>query len=167
MHTPARGFTMVECILGVVLTAIIALSLAPLTTQGLNTYVVAANRARLLNDVRFALSRMAREILFLRPGDLRLIQPARITFVDQSGQPADYGLVANGARGTLFRTANVVLNNVNAVQFAYLDGGGNPTNVIANVRRINVQMTANTPVAGVVTLRTEIVPRNFAYANFR
>lgn len=162
-----RGFTLIEVVLGVILTSIMALTLAPLTTQGLNTYVSTTNRARLINDVRFALTRMSREILFIRAGDLRLMQPTRIAFVDVNGQPADYGFIAAGARGTLYRTAIPVLNNVNDVQFAYLDGNGNPTDVIANVRRVDAQITANSPVAGTVTLRTEIVPRSFAYTNFR
>lgn len=163
----ARGFTLIEMTLALILTAIIALSVVPIATHGLNAYVLTTNRARLLNDVRFALTRMSREILHIRAGDLRLMQPARVTFVDQQGQPADYGFIANGAIGTLYRTAIPVLKNVNDVQFRYFDGNGNVANLPANVRRIDAQITANAPVAGTVTLRTEIFLRTFAYTNFQ
>lgn len=162
-----HGYTLVEVILAVVLTSALALTLTPLLTQGLNVYVLATQRARLLHDVRFALTKMSREIVRARAVDIRLAQPTRFTFVDTSGGPADYGFIAAGTRGTLYRTGIPVLTNVNNLQFRYFDANGNPTSSVANIRRIGIQLTANAPVAGTLTLRTEVFPRPFAYTAFR
>lgn len=161
-----RGFTMPELILAMVVTAIMALALAPLLTQGVNTYVLVSSRSRLVHDIRHALNRMSGEVLHIGPGNIMLIQPQRLSFVDAQGGPADYGLVANGARGAIYRTAIPLLRNVNNLQFIYYDRYGNVTNIPANVRRIVMQITANAPLAGTMTLQSEVFPRRFVYNNF-
>lgn len=163
-HGRNAGFSMVETILAIALTSIVALSFSPMLMQSVGSYSLATSRSRSLSDARHAMFHMSRELLQLSTADIQGISATQLQFIDSQGQATNFTFNA----GSVFQGATLLVPNVNNLTFSYLDSAGVVTNVIANVRRIvislNVQSAGN---QGTVALRTEVFPRGFMYTNFQ
>jgi prepilin-type N-terminal cleavage/methylation domain-containing protein len=158
-----RGFTLLELILGVVIMAITALAFAPLVEQAVGSYAVATTRSRAVHDIRHAMFQITRELLQVDAGNITGISATQLQFVDDLGANTDYHLNGN----SVFRGNTLLAPNVNSLTFTYLDNLGAPTPVIADIRRIGVEMEVNAPGQGAVNLRSEVFPRGFMYTNFQ
>lgn len=158
-----HGFTATEVILGVVIMSITALSFAPLMTQAIGSYSLSAARTRTVHDARHAMLQMTREILLISTNEILGANSTQLQFVDQVGANTDYRLQG----GSIFRGNTLLVPNVNALTFSYLDSNGAPTNVLATIRRIGITLRVTSPAQGNVTLRSEVFPRGFVYNNFQ
>ncbi|MBI2343770.1 MAG: prepilin-type N-terminal cleavage/methylation domain-containing protein [Deltaproteobacteria bacterium] len=158
-----RGFTMTELILGMLIMSIVALAFAPLLTQTVASYSLAASRSRALHDARHAMFQITRELLLLDAGDLQGINGSQLQFVDENNVATEYSQTGTN----VFRGQTMLVPNVNALTFNYFDDQGNITNVIASVRRISIVLRVDTPPQGIFTLRSEVFPRSFVYTNFQ
>ncbi len=158
-----RGFTATELILGIVIMAITSLAFAPLLTQAVASYALATTRARTVHDTRHAMFQITRELLLIGTNEITAISPTQIQFIDQTGVPADYRLQG----GSIFRGNILLVPNVNALTFTYLDGTGTATAVVGSIRRIGINLRVTSPSYGTVTLRSEVFPRGFVYNNFQ
>lgn len=160
------GFTMTDLILSSLLVSIIVIAVAPIFAGAVASYALASQRMRVVGDTRNALMQMEREIIGLTSNTLTGIAATQISFTDINGAATDYHLVA-GNPGSVQRGNAVVLPSATALTFTYYDGNGVITNVIANVRRIGIQITGSTANQGSLTLRSIVFPRNFLYSNFQ
>jgi len=156
---------MIEASLSIVLTAILALTFVPLLVQATQSYATASARSRSIHDAKLAVTRMTRELTLLGSVDILGIQAQQFSFRDAQGTLTNYAYAAGNQ--TLSRAGQLVLPNVTALTFTYYDGNRNMTNTIANVRRIDVQLTTSTVTSGAVTFRTEVYPRSMTYVNFQ
>ncbi len=158
-----RGFTMIEITLGMVILAITSVALAPLLSQAVGSYALSETRTRAVQDTNHAMTQITHELLLIKSNQILGISPTQIQFIDQAGANTDYHL----QNGSIFRGNALLVPNVNALTFTYLDGTGVATNVIASIRRIGVDLRVNAPSYGVISLRSEVFPRGFAYNNFQ
>jgi prepilin-type N-terminal cleavage/methylation domain-containing protein len=157
-----RGFTATELILGIVIMSITALAFAPLLTQAVASYSLATTRSRVLHDTRHAMYQITRELLQVGTGEITAIAPSQLSFLDQQNAATTYAI--NGS--SVLRNQTLLLPNANTLTFTYFDSLGVQTNVIADVRRIGVELQVNAPTQGTFTLRSEVFPRSFIYTNF-
>lgn len=160
------AFTLIEATLAMVLAGILAFGIAPLLLLSLDSYAMVTVRTRAINNSRQAMQRMEGELMRLTTADLLSIQPDQISFRDSQGLVTDYRLV-NGAPAAIFRGADQLLANVNALTFTYTDLAGVPTQQIAAVRRIEIAFIAQVPPQSPLPLRVEVFPRGFVYTNYQ
>ncbi len=158
-----QGFTLIELILSLLITAMIALTLAPLFRISVDNYRLTTTTTTAMNDARFALSQISRELTLLRAGDIIALGASNFQFTDRAGAATSYQLVGS----TALRGNALLANNINSLTFTYYDANRTVTNVVANVRRIMVSLQIAAPGTGNFTMQTEIFPRSFAYTNFQ
>lgn len=158
-----RGFSAIEVTLGIVIMSITALAFAPMLTQAVASYSLAATRARAVHDIRHAMFQMTREILYIGNNEILGASPTQLQFVDQSSANTDFRL----QNGRVMRGATLLVPNVTGLTFIYRDSNGNPTTVLNAIRRIGITLSVSAPVQGTVTLRSEVFPRGFVYNNFQ
>lgn len=162
----ARGFTMIELTLALVLMSIVAVGTAPLLLQAINSYSITTSHSRTVHDVRTAMKQMMSETLLVRTVDIQGIQATQFDFVDAQSNATNYRYLA-GNPGSILRGNTLLSPNITNLTFTYLDANGTPTNQIPLVRRIDIAITGVTATQGTVALRAEVFPRNFMYANFQ
>ena len=129
-----RGMTLVELTLG--LTAGVAIALAAfMLVQPINNLMFTFWRRSGAAEAQAAMTRMLQEIERVRsPGDITIFTGTRFSFTDVDGQAADFNLSGSN----LLRGADVLLRNVQSLDFEYLDGTGTITAVKANIRLVRV-----------------------------
>lgn len=164
MH--ARGFTLVEVILVMLLLGIIAAVGAQIMGAGLQTYVAARDSLSVDAQARLALERMTRELRAVRsPSGLSLTPGNEVTFIDTDGTSIRYCLaMVNGCPGTtageLMRNNQPLAGGVSGLAFTYSDRNGAPTADPEQVFYISVQFdVAQGAMSG--TYRATVNPRNF------
>lgn len=81
----ARGFTLIEAVLGIVLLGILAMAAMPVITGGITAYATTTTSLNTLSKLRYATERMAREV--------REVRRSTVT-------PADYDIITNISTGT-------------------------------------------------------------------
>ncbi len=162
-----KGFTLIEAVLVIILMAIIAAGFGQMFITSATTYATADSRKEALQDVRWALDRMSREIRLVN--DNTVVTTATATtfaFTDVNSNAVTFSY--DGAANRINRGADVLAENVDVYSFTYLDNTGTPLAdcpppPCASPTAIwRVQMNAETLVNGErVILRTEVHPRNF------
>lgn len=162
-----KGFTLVEIVLTITMIAILFTVTSLVLSQGLDSYSHISKRAATLQEARYALERMSRELV--RVGDenntnIQNIQNDQITFVDSGGNTANF----NFSNQTLWRGSDRLLDNVTAVTFTGFRDNGNTTNSGQQTRRVRIELTALPQGETVpISLRTDIFIRNYLYENFQ
>ena len=140
----AKGFTLVELVLTIVLVGIIAGMASVFLRQGLSAFVAEDARADITNQGRLAIERMAREIRTIRsrtaadlPG---CCNATTLSFVDQTGNAITYTTAAGTTitrNGTALAAGSAVTLN-----FAYYQQDGvTPAAAAAQVWSIQVSLT--------------------------
>ncbi|MDO8526399.1 MAG: type II secretion system protein [Deltaproteobacteria bacterium] len=162
------GFTLVEIILSITLMGILFTLSSLVLVQGLNAYRHISARATNLNEARYALERMVRELR--REGDenniddIKNIQSNSITFIDALGNNTSFSLSGQN----LLRDNDLLLNNVTALVFTGYRDTGAETSSAQQVRRVRIQLTTTPPgqVASLL-LVSDVFLRNYMYENFQ
>lgn len=161
-----KGFTMVEIILSISLTAILAFAAGVALLQGLNSYRQISTRTNNLQAVRHAMDRMVREII--RSGDtpqtnIQNIQ-GKLTLIDDLALAATFELDGTD----LERNGSLLAGNVTGLTFTGFKDDNTQTTAGPQVRRVRIQLTT-LPVGETVplTLTTDVFIRNYMYENFK
>lgn len=88
----ARGFTLIEAVVAIVIIGVLAIATVPVLTGGVRTYVTTTTSINTLSKMRFATERMAREIRHVRrnPGtptnyDISTMTATSLVFVKSDG----------------------------------------------------------------------------------
>ncbi len=68
---PTRGFTLIELVIVIVVTAVLALMVSEFIGTGVTLYRDNGEQQRVLSDVRFAMERLNREIATAHPFSVR------------------------------------------------------------------------------------------------
>lgn len=160
-----KGFTLIELILTVIIVGLIAGVSAQVLLQGIDTYSLITSRKNAMDNARVSMDRMVSEFLLLKSLDISSIQEAQIDFVDQLGGATNFKRVNTI---DLYRGNDYMGGPLALLDFDFYKSDGTVTNVAADVRKINIELTIQSLGGyGTIPLRTEVFPRNFMYTNFR
>jgi prepilin-type N-terminal cleavage/methylation domain-containing protein len=155
------GFSLVELILVVVLTAILAAVGSQMLGKSLRSFVFGKEVIKGDSQARVALERLTRDLRMVSaPANLVIVPATAITFSDTEGNTVNYSL----AGGKLMRNAQVLADDVNNLQFAYLRSDGNT--VAATAAQVyfitaSVAVKRGTLATDITSLRATVHPRNF------
>lgn len=161
-----RGFTLVELVLVIALLAIEALILGPPLATAVKEYVLVSSRRQVLAEARSAMDRMVKEVLLIPLGGVtNVASPTSFQFQYPLGTLITYALDGT----TLKRNGVDLASNVGLLEFKYYNAAGIETAINANVRRIQLRLTINSPSAtGTLPLTTSVFLRNMGsmYTDF-
>ncbi len=155
----SQGFTLVELMVGVALTGIVLAAVITFYQRQNKSYIVQEEVAVMQQNLRAAANLMARELRMAtygpinNDGAITTAQPALLEFQfenDNAGnmQTIQYSLYdAYGDGDTdIGRRVGLALNplaeNIDALEFVYLDDVGAPTAVLDDIATIQVSMLA-------------------------
>ena len=155
-----KGFTLIELIMVIIITSIIASIAAMLILEGAKSYQKEVSYSDIHNQGRLAIERMAREIRLIRSAtaaDISTMTAANIVFNDVNGTNIQFSLAGT----TISRSGNTLANNVQSLAFSYYQQNG--TTVAALPTDVwFVQIDLTTVNAGeTLAMRLRVHPRNF------
>ena len=163
-----KGLSYMEMVLTISLGSIIMMMAAGAMTTQVTTYSMVATRQADIMDARYALNRIAGELLRVKTADITAIAADQIDFVDSGGTPANFSMgIYNGAPA-LYRGAELLLPETQSFSIIYYDSLGVTTTNIPDIRQFEVAVTtADSGEEGSLVLTTRIVPREYLYANYQ
>lgn len=169
-----NGFTLVEIILTMVLLSLMIGVASVMMGRGADSYNLVASRTEGLDQARFALLRIQREILTLRQINAGCTDKI-FNFQDSLGQNVSFSVAGNeldyAAVGAAIGDPLVKQLLPTAAVFSYFDGSGNQINnfnqVPAQAKRIQVSLFVQLNANGSVNVSTDVTPRINLYDNFQ
>lgn len=167
------GFTLMELVLSITIAgAIFGIASETMIRQA-DTYSFIASRKTSIADVRYALNRMAHEIMRLEAIDIRNISESEIEFVDDQGLLTTYNLGAHGSNLAIYRGNTVLVPKVESFEIEYQNGAGEAlvpgADQISQVKRIKLSInTDGGSEEKNISVTTTIVPRSLiGYTNYQ
>lgn len=158
-----RGFTLLEIILSSLIMAALFAVTSVIITKGMDTYIFASDREGTLDDIRYAVDRVTREVQRLGSGKLTSISSTQINFTDTTATATNFRL--NGI--SLYRGNDLLLSGVSSATFTGYDSAGVATVQASNVRRILFTLSVLPPgQSTAIKSRTNIFMRNFMYLSY-
>lgn len=162
----ARGFTLVELVLAILLLGVFGTVLAVGLPVAVEAYDLVWARRMVLAQAQSGMERMVSEMELI-PGSAQVTTTLASNFQFQypAGTSISYAL----SGGDLMRNSDVLIDDVSALTFTYYDEAGVATSTAASVRQVSVEFTVDSPgEISNFTLRTRVFLRNTGngYANF-
>lgn len=161
----ARGFSLFELVITIVVLGIIAAAAAPFLTASFQGYFTGRDIAETDWHARVAIERMSRELRTIRaPADLTITSASDISFTDIDGNLIRYcmGGVGGcpGAAGELTRNAQPLAIGVTGLTFSFLTRAAAATAAAAQVYYVTTEFTL-TRSSVTKAYRFTVSPRNF------
>jgi Tfp pilus assembly protein PilW len=174
----STGFALAELLVVLAVAGLVLLALTGLLQQGGQAYLDGTARLEAQQDARVALERLGRELreAGIDPrgtGFPPLVNPAPTGFTIQNDLNGDGAIAGNRERITYSLTgrtlrrnagggAQPLIDDVEALTFAYLDADGRPARVPGEIRSVLIAITTGPekPRAGAVTMTTQVRFRN-------
>ena len=153
------GFSLVELVVVIVLTGILAAVGSQMLSKTLSAFVHGKDVTKGDWQARVALERLTRDLRMVRaPANLTIVPATAITFSDTDGNNVNYSLSSN----TLMRNTQVLADNVSSLGFTYLRSDGNTVEAATPslVYYITVSLTVSRSTAN-TNLRATVHPRDF------
>ncbi len=155
-----NGFTLIELIMVIIITSIIASVAAIIILEGAKSYQKEVSYSDIHNQGRLAIERMAREIRLIRSAtaaDISTMTATNIVFNDINGTNIQFSF----AGSAISRSGNTLANNVQSLTFSYYQQDG--TTVAASAAQVwFIQIDLTTVNAGeTLSMRLRVHPRNF------
>jgi len=162
--TPARGFSILELVMVLVVFGIISAVAAPLLANGFRAYFTGRDISETDSLARAAIERMTRELRGIRgPGDLAAASASDISFVDTSGTSIRYCLGpaggCPGAAGDLMRNGQPLAGGISGLTFSFLSRGAAATGA-GGAFYVTVAFTASQNAVS-KSYQATVSPRNF------
>jgi len=154
----STGFALAELLVVLALAGLVLLALTGLLQQGGQAYLGGTARLDAQQSARVALERLGRELRGagiqndLNGDGVISGNPERIT----------YALRGRALRRNAGGGAQPIIDDVEALTFAYLDAEGRPTRVPGEIRSVLIAVTTGPqkPGTGAVTMTTQVRFRN-------
>lgn len=156
-HDSARGFSLFELIMVLVVLGIISAVAAPFLSASFQSYFIGRDIAETDGQARVAIERLSRELRSIRAAaDLTITSASDITFVDVDGNSIRYCMGAVGGCpgliGELTRNTQPLATGITALSFSTLS--------LAGAVYITVTFTATQNTIS-KSYQATISPRNF------
>jgi len=163
-RTPARGFSIMELVMVLVVFGIISAVAAPLVANGFRAYFTGRDISDTDSQARVAIERMTRELRGIRaPADLTAASASDISFVDTSGTAIRYCLGAvggcPGVAGDLMRNSQPLAGGISGLTFSFLSRGAAASGA-GTAFYVTVAFTASQNAVS-KTFQATVSPRNF------
>jgi len=156
----ARGFSLIELILVIIILSIIAAVGSQMLSSGFNAYFTGRDIIDAEWQGRYAMQRISRELRDVRSatsGDLTITPANQITFTDNSANTITYALSGN----TLTRNTLPLADGVTSLSFYYIQADGSTTATsAADVMYISVDIAVHLNNSS-YSLRNTLHPRRF------
>ena len=153
-----KGFTLIEMIVVIVLSSIIAVVSMQLLAQGFAAYLSGQNVTSAQNQIWRALERMSRDIRAVSsPASITTATASQFSFTDIANNSISYTLSGS----SLMLGSNVLADGISALTFSYYDKNGTTTATLSAIRFISVSLTI-TQGGTNYTVSTSIYPRAFS-----
>jgi prepilin-type N-terminal cleavage/methylation domain-containing protein len=162
-----KGFTLVEMILTMIVTAAIALVVGQILVSGMESYSLIVDRREAMQGVRLAVNVMSGELREIAnpQSDISAISQNSISFTNAIGNPVTYQILGSN----LLRNSKVLASGMaSGSEFAYYTSGGNVTANPAEVYRVGMTIRINSGDAahGIVEAKSSAYLRNRYYESF-
>lgn len=152
----ARGFTLIELIIVILLMGIIMAVASKMLSQGLTGYLTSKNLIEAEWQGQIGLERMARDIHLIRSlGDISTASASQLIYTDTSGTSITFQLSGT----TLMRNSQVLADGVQSLIFSYFNKNGASTSTLSDIRYITISLNVTQNNTN-ITLTTSIYPRN-------
>lgn len=162
----AKGFTLIELVITIVLVSILAGVATMIILQGVRAYTDEQSRSDIHYQARLAMERMGREIRLIRTrtvADIPTMNGTTLLYTDVNGTQMGFRLNAGKIERTQDNGATwqtLATNVTGGAVFSYLDNTGSVTALQTSLWIIQIQV-AMTQGAESATMRTAVHPRNF------
>jgi len=155
-----HGFTLIEMVMVIVLTGIIAALGSKMLVAGFTSYQTSRDLIQAQWQGTIALERLSRDLRTIRSAtiaDLTLTPATQITFTDTNANVISYTLSGT----TLMRNGQPLADGITSLAFSYIASDGKTTAATAaQTHYVVVDIAVSTPGSG-YTARTAIHPRAF------
>lgn len=166
-----KGFTLVELILSIALIGILFAFGGVILTQGLDSYAHISERQVNLQQSRYAMDRMVKELAIAGAAPatrIQMLTPTKIDFIDDQGNSAYFDLNNQILRRGTGTGNNTLAENVTSLTFTGLDQNGNNVTNPSQIRRVRIQLsTLPSGQTAPLNLRTYVFIRNYLYEAFQ
>jgi prepilin-type N-terminal cleavage/methylation domain-containing protein len=156
-----QGFTLIEFVIVIVITGIIAVMSSQLLFQSVKGYFTAVDTMDANWQGQIAMQTMARNIKTIRsPQDITMAASNRLTFVNINNNTFSFGLTGNSIVQTKNGNNQILADGISSMTFSYFDKTGASTTTPANISYI--KLTINVTQKNVnFTLSSALFPINF------
>ncbi len=150
----ARGFTLVEMVMVIIILSVLGALTAPMMLKGMEAYEGTHKSLRTLDKLRYATERLAREIreTDLNAGAYAISMAAAppLTFTKTDGVLVT---VSSGGGNlnlgySVPAVSDVLTDEYSAVAFAYYDAAGGAAATASAVRYVEITLTLTNPTNG-------------------
>jgi len=155
-----RGFTLIEMVLVIILTAIIAALGSKMLAAVFNSYQTSRDLIQAQWQGTIAMERLSRDLRTIRSAtaaDLTLAPSTQITFTDTNANVISFTLSGT----TLMRNGQPLADGINSLSFSYIASDGKTTAATAAQTHYVVVDIAVSILGSSYTARTAIHPRAF------
>lgn len=162
------GFTLIEIVIVIVITGILAGVAAAIIMQGVRAYSDEQSRSDVQYQAGLALERMAREVRGVRRatevgtavlGAITGNPTNSFIFTDFSGTTITYSLAGTTLNRTVGGVPSALAQGIATLEFRHYDSAGALTTTPASVWVVEISVTAQQGTE-TLTMRTRVHPRN-------
>lgn len=156
-----KGFTLVELVIVITIIGISASILGFMLLGTVKAWTFKLNRNDILWDGRLSLDRMTREIRTIKDtASITTAASSQFRFIDAGNKDITYSLSSTNLNRTENAATNLLAENVSSLAFTYYDTAGVVTGVLANIRRVRINLTL-TKNGQNVYLQSDASTKNF------
>lgn len=163
-----RGFTLLEVLLSLVVVGILGGVTLELMGSHMEAYSFITNRQSSLAEARYAVNRMAGEMLKVTPEDILSVSSTQIDFIDSSGLSTNFRMADYQGSRALMRGNELLAFPVQDFEIRAITGEDQLSTDPQVILRYEFSLTTQ-PVGSepAVRLQSSAMPRSLLYKNYQ
>ncbi|GAB4393333.1 MAG: hypothetical protein Tsb005_11130 [Gammaproteobacteria bacterium] len=150
-----QGFSLIELVIVLTITAIVVALGAQLIATGFRNYLYSQRANAANNEGLLAITRLSRDLATAQ--QLTVTGASLLQFLNQDSSTITYQLTGDD----LLRNSRILAENISSVNFTYYDSNGFITAVPANIYFVRTQLTIATD-GNTFTFQSTIHPRSIS-----